>query len=363
VTRALDYWPHLMKKDFDAAFLRAFRLALKLAADPEFYITLDGASRPFYGKSYRYPRKGKKTAVPGMTTAGYNATGAFRGKKDGRRGIPMYRGTVHKHDWFLMVAHLYKTKVSLPLAVRRGLVSAESISDFVAIIDGLPAKPAMILADKEFCNHVKTEKLRPACDRWGAILLIAAPKNVATEKLVNAAWHNGQAQRLVGPKQTTFWAAQDQAWVGRRKVRNTLVTYYFAKDPRKDRSVDDDNLMRLPNGLYAVSFLVNVKVTAENAWWILERYKDRWAIENINKRVLSYAGTSYSHGMFMRDFLYHAALLMFSAYALWRLERVQRGDLDVHDREASHSRFFGALHRLAEMALLGLKPGRAPDGG
>src|SRR5690349_5687469 len=99
-----DYDARRLTRDYDAAYTRTFVTALGLSKNKEFYVTLDGASKPFYGKSYRFPKRGKRQAVPGMTPAGYAATGAFRGVKNGTGGSPMYRGAIHKHDWFQMVA-------------------------------------------------------------------------------------------------------------------------------------------------------------------------------------------------------------------------------------------------------------------
>lgn len=354
--RDLDYIPSLLNQDADRVLASAFVAAHGIRPSLEFYINLDGTGRAFFGDSWTYMGDGKKEARTSLTVAGMAATGAFKGQKNGSRGAPTFRGTVHKLDWFQMTAHVYDSKESFPLASRQSLVSAHAIDEFISLVDALPARPKMILADKEFCNYVKTARLRLACDDWGTILMLAAPMHEANQVRVLSAWHDGLAQRIPGPTENVFFAAQEHVWRGRPDARATLITYYFQEDPRKDKSDEDENLLRLPNGMYAISFVVNVQVGLAEAWETLKRYRDRWAIECVSKRLLAYTGSSYSQGIFMRDLLYQASTIVLAAYGLWRLVQTKDNDLRLHDPQVSHSRFFGAIHNQAVLALLKLKP-------
>ncbi len=352
--KGVDYDPALLAFDMDVAHQKAFRLALALLNNPEYHANLDGTSKPFTGKSWKYLKKGKKIATARMSRVAYDATGAFRGKKNGTRGSPMYRGTVHKLDETIGTVHLYETQATLMLTSRPGLVKADQIDAFLDTLRQQPYAPVFFEADKEFCNSQKSPAIRKACDDWKTVLLMACSQDSNVEKMVLSAWHDGLAKRIQGPRDDIYFASQEHAWSKDQKTTNTMVTYFFAKDPRKDKSIDDPSLGKLPNGMWAACFITNVKVTPENAYWILKQYSKRWGIENFSKRADRYTGTSQSQGQFMRHFITQAGYVMLNAYALWRIGRQQEEGLKLHDKRLSHSRFFGAVHIAATKFLLRL---------
>lgn len=358
--RKLDYDPQAMASAFDAAFRTAFEAAVYLTnlKDRSYYVCLDGSSRPFYGFSHDYSKHRPKRRLEDMTIAGQWATGAFR-QKGARRGAPMYPGTLNKHDEFILSAHLYHGQESFSLGVRRGLVTPDSIEEFVGILDALPVKPAFLFADKEFPFLTKMEKLRPWCDANGVGMLIAHPKNAAVRRILAHAWHTGEAKRINGAREAVYWAVRRHDWAGSRTTAYNLLTFYFHEDPRKDSGWDHDqqDLIQLPNGIYALSFYTNVEVTAENAYWLWTQYAARWSCENTWKRLKAYCGQSHGHGLFLRDFFFNAAMLLLSSYGLWRLERAQRLKLPPPSEYAkldpvvSHSRFFEALQTHLRVSL------------
>lgn len=367
--KKIDYNPRELAAAFDAAFANAWNAATYLGGlkDRDYYVCLDGSSRPFYGKAKHYSKRRPERRLAEMTIAGQWATAAFR-QKGAKRGVTMYRGTVNKHDFFVMSGHLYNGQESFPLGIRRGRITHKSIEEFTGILDRLPIKPAFIFADKEFPFLTKLQKLRPWCDANGVGMLIAHPKNAAVMKLIAHAWHSGQAHRIPGAPEPVYWSVQEHNWRQARTKMYNLLTLYFHDDPRQDPTADEDDVIKLPDGIYTISFYANVEVTAENAYWLWKQYAYRWNCENLFARWLAYCGQSHGHGMFLRDFFFNASMLMLAGYALWRLERARRLRLPAPSKtrklnaDLSHSRYFGALqwHLSVGLAANHLAKSRLP---
>src|SRR5207302_400026 len=108
--KTIDYSPTDLETWFDAAFLAAFLAASALCGlqQSDYFLTIDGTDRPFYGKSYRRVgtkgKKGQRNRRPeykdeDLTIAGQNTDPAFTSKGGGPRGRPSHRGTINKHAY------------------------------------------------------------------------------------------------------------------------------------------------------------------------------------------------------------------------------------------------------------------------
>ena len=346
MSRKIDYSTRELHAAFDAAFRTVFLAAVFFAGlhHQEFFVTLDGTHRPFYGKSYAYGDDQPKVREDDLTTAGRWTTGAFKASTSPtRRGDPMYPGTLHKHDYFQLSGHLYKTQESFPLAIRRGLASAASTQELLAQLDALPRLPAMLFADKAFANEPQTEVLRRWCDPKRVAILIAMPKRSGIRKIVQHDWHTGIAQPVPNAPEVMLWSVRRHHWREKPQRPYNLLTLYFQGKPRKELFEENHDLLRLPKGYFAICFYTNIDVTSENVYWLSRQYSYRWSCENLYKRCKATSGRSGSHSMFLRDFMYNTAMLMHGTYALWRLERSRRLNLRLHDPTVSMSRYFGDL--------------------
>jgi hypothetical protein len=342
----VSYDRPLLETDFDDAFLAAFRteVALDNLKSGAFFIAIDGTGRPFFGASHRYGKKAPKRPKHEMTEAGQDAVPAFKGAKNGTRGSPEHRGTVNKHAYAHLSAFLYGTKESFPLSIRCGRITADVMDAFIDQLDRLPVQPAFVFADKEFCNHPKSEKLREYCDTKRIGMLIAYPKDEAIRKMVWRDWHENRTKPVEGADEVAFWS------MNRHKRRSggrpcNVLTLFFTRDPRKDISNDGHEILRLPDGMYAVSFYTNVglNVESDEIWLLYKQYSLRWSVECLLKRWKAYCGRSGSSAMFLRDYIHMASMLMLAGYALWRMERARRAGLKPGHRLISHTRYFGAI--------------------
>lgn len=67
----------------------------------------------------------------------------------------------------------------------------------------------------------------------------------------------------------------------------------------------------------------------------------------------SYNGHSFAHTMFPRDFVFSAAMLMQSTYALWRIQRRQASRF-TRSVDWSRSAYYPDLHDDARQRLVNL---------
>jgi hypothetical protein len=339
----IDYQPWLLEQGSDDTLLTAFTAAMHIAVirRRSFFIALDGSSRPFYGLSYHYSDRHPERLPGELSVAGRNTSPAFQ--RDSR----MYPGTVNKHEYFQMSLHLYDGKESFPLGIRRGAIDEKGIRDFLRTLDDLPVKPLAVFADRAFSNFVKGDLIRTWCDLNGVLFVTPAVRHSNVENLVTEAWHEGRAKPIKFEGETIHWSCRPHFWRQHMDSKNNLLVLYFRRDPRKDENPAAD-LQQLPNGLYAVPFVINVEADETNALWIWKQYANRWSIENLFKRYKAYCGTSYGHGLFLRDYTYHASMVLMATYSLWRLYRRQDG---AKPRDTSHTRFFGSFRQQVVTAL------------
>ena len=345
--KKLDYDPKEFIEDFDAAHKATFLAAIDLAdlKDRDFYVTMDGTSRPFYGKAYKYGKNAPPVDPEDLSTAASWTEPAFKRIKRKTQSYtqPEYAGTTAKHPYFMMNSHLYDSMESIPLAVRRGKVTARRIEDFIKVLDGLPIKPAFLFADKEFCNDPKTRELRKWCDANKVAMMLPFPKNSAVQRIVQEDWNDGTAKLVKGASQLMYWSMRRRSWDKKGALPYNLLNLYFEGDPRKDLSDEGHEIMRLPNGMFCVCFYTNVTVTAKNVLWLSRQYSFRWACENLHKRWKALCGRSGAPTMFMRDLVYEASMLMLAGYALWRIEKMRSEGLELHDKKLSIVSYFGTL--------------------
>lgn len=329
---------------FNAALLAVFLAAANLSnlKNRDFFLTIDGTDRPFYGKSY-HNKKRPQPKEHELTIAGKFTDPAFRQKGD--RGVPQYPGTTRKHSYLQVNAHLYDSGESFPIGIQRGRATKRAVELLVDALNQLPFLPAFILADKEFCNLPKAAALRKWCDKRQVVLLIASPKDSRVRRITKHAWYNGLFKPTVGSDEPLYVHSEQRLWrdAPRDDHPYTLMTIYCHENPRANYDEETPEIHELPNNIYAVCFMTNVAVTPENAFFLYSHYRLRWGCENLHKRWKAYCGRSFSHGMYRRDYAYQMSMVMMATCSLWRLERRLTLGLPVNHRDLSHSRYFGAL--------------------
>jgi hypothetical protein len=337
-----------------------------------YYVCIDENQTEYYGR--RRLKKEQKEAGKKLSSSGAMAVRKKKGKNPGATG---------GHEYFVMTAHFFGSKITLPMVVfHRPLNRSHElvIISFLIQLRNFKPLPRYIFFDRGFSSHeVYLELVKfgnetgvhfvtPATKGWGSkhrreiYQGKRRPQRQVrtigkTEGQTAPVVHQGmqlrcyQSHMIISDKPELllgfvgYWQPETHYQANRKQL---------ASEDMEALPEDEEVAVRIGEQRF-VSFFTNCNIHIEGVVAFFDLYRARWAEECTFRRRSSVLATGKFHQYYYRALLYLMSYCVLIMHALRRLDEYAAMGDRVHRAGESLPVFVDGLH--ADYAGMLLDPG------
>jgi hypothetical protein len=335
-----------------------------------YYVCIDENQTEFYGRRRLKPsqkQQGKK-----VTTSGVTAVRAKKGKNPGATG---------GHEYFVMTAHFFGSKLTLPLVIFHRPLNRSSkliIESFLRQLRQFKPLPKYIFFDRGFASNDVYQVLLGFARETGVNFVTPAKSDWGSKKRQEIFQGKPRPQRKIReiaadecPKETVGNSdlqlrCRYSHWVIAKNPDALLAlvaywqperVYQAGRKSAKEAAEDDaEEQIGLEIGdQHFVAFFTSCNLHLEGIAPFFHLYSSRWALECTFRRRASVAANGKFHQYYYRALFYVLSYCLLVIHALRRLDQFEAMGDRIHRDGQSITVFVEGLHK--EFADLEPDPG------
>jgi hypothetical protein len=333
-----------------------------------YYVCIDENQTEYYGR--RRLRTKDREAGKKLNTSGLMAVKAKKGKNPGATGA---------HEYFVMTAHFFGSKITLPLIVFHRPLNRTSdlvIKSFLRQLRAFKPLPRYIFFDRGFAAHdvylelVKFGKetgvrfVTPAKKDWGNKTNLEIHRGERRkQRKVSAIGRDAKDEgRLI--HEGMQLRCYESHWIIAKQPELVMnfIGYWIpeaqykanqAKIQESEGSTDDEEVALKIGALRFVAFFTNCNIHIEGAVAFFDLYRARWAEECTFRRRSGVLATGKFHQYYYRALFYLMSYCVLVIHALRRLDEYAAMGDRIHRDGEPITVFVNGLHSDFREMLLG----------